>query len=126
MPFMDDLSKNVNALAQTTKKKSGEILELTKLNIELNTAKVDLSDLYERIGVIVYANRIKNIQESPEILELLKLIDVQLTKIKGIEKQMDAVKNVRTCEHCKRVISPDVKYCPYCNAPQSDNVNWVL
>lgn len=126
MSFWDDLQKNMNKTAQAGVKTTSKWLEIGKLNMALNAAKMDLSDLYERIGEMIYQNKIMDISHSQAVQELLHEVTRKKMKIKEIQAQINQVREIRACEQCGANLDETINYCPYCSAPQSDQVDWRL
>ncbi|MTM91618.1 zinc ribbon domain-containing protein, partial [Turicibacter sanguinis] len=62
MAFWDDFQKNMNKTANASIKTTSKWIEIGKLNVALNAAKLDLNDLYERIGEYVYQNKIVDVK----------------------------------------------------------------
>lgn len=126
MSFWDNLQKNMNKTAQAGVKTTSKWLEIGKLNMALNAARMDLSDLYERIGEMIYQNKIVDISHSETVQELFHRVTLQKMKIKEIQAQINQVREIRACEQCGAILDETTKYCPYCSAPQSDQVEWRL
>lgn len=126
MSFWDNLQKNMNKTAQAGVKTTSKWLEIGKLNMALNAARMDLSDLYERIGEMIYQNKIVDISHSETVQELFHQVTLQKMKIKEIQAQINQVREIRACEQCGAILDETTKYCPYCSAPQSDQVEWRL
>lgn len=126
MSFWDNLQKNMNKAAQSGVKTTSKWLEIGKLNMALNAAKMDLSDLYEQIGEMIYQNKMMDISHSQVVQELFHEVTRQKMKIKEIQAQISQVREIRSCEQCGEILDETTKYCPYCSAPQSDQVDWRL
>ncbi|MGL4338195.1 MAG: zinc-ribbon domain-containing protein [Turicibacter sp.] len=126
MTFMDEVQKTANKMAQATMKKSSELFEIGKLKMALNGAEMDLNELYQQIGQIVYAQKVKNMTDSPQIISLIKEITTQINKMKEIETQINAVKGIKICPRCMTEVTPYDKVCPNCLSPQPDTVDWRL
>lgn len=126
MAFWDDFQKNVNKTANASMKTTSKWIEIGKLNVSLNAAKLDLNEIYERIGEYVYQNRLVDVKQSDELQTLFHEVSNQKVKIKSIQAQLNQLKSVRRCEQCGAEIDPHTKYCPYCSAPQSDQLDWRI
>lgn len=126
MAFWDDFQKNVNKTANASVKTTSKWIEIGKLNVSLNAAKLDLNDIYERIGEYVYQNKIVDAKQSDELQQLFHEVSQQKMKIKTIQVQLNELRKIRRCEQCGAEIDPNTKYCPYCSAPQSDQLEWRI
>lgn len=94
MSFWDDLQKNMNKTAQAGVKTTSKWIEIGKLNMALNAAKLDLNDLYERIGEMVYTNKMMDLTHSEAIQELFHQVTQQKMKIRELQAQINQVKQL--------------------------------
>ena len=126
MAFWDDFQKNMNKTANASIKTTSKWIEIGKLNVALNAAKLDLNDLYERIGEYVYQNKIVDVKQSDELQELFHEVSQQKMKIREIQAQLNQMRSKYHCEQCVAEIDANTKYCPYCSAPQSNQIDWRI
>ncbi len=126
MAFWDDFQKTVSKSAEAGVKHTSKWIEIGKLTVSLNAAKLELNELFEQIGEYIYVNKMTEITQSETIQELFHQVSLQKAKIRTIQMQINQIKQIRTCENCGAVLDDDVKYCPYCRAPQSDQIDWHL
>ncbi|MFL0195167.1 hypothetical protein ACJDU8_06250 [Clostridium sp. WILCCON 0269] len=54
MSFLDNLSKTVGSAASTAAKKSGELVEITKINMSINKEEESINRVYAEIGKKFY------------------------------------------------------------------------
>lgn len=126
MAFWDDFQKTVSKTAEAGIKHTSKWVEIGKLSVSLNAAKLELNELFEQIGEYIYVNKITEINQSETIQELFHQVSLQKTKIRKIQRQISQIKQIRTCEICGAKLDDDAKYCPHCRAPQSDQIDWHL
>lgn len=126
MAFWDDFQKNLNKTADISVKTTNKWIEIGKLNISLNAAKLDLNEIYERIGEYVYESKLVDVKQSQELQELFHEVSKQKVKIREIQAQLNQLRNIYHCEQCGAEIDSNTKYCPYCSAPQSHQVEWRI
>ena len=126
MAFWDDVQKTMGKTAQTGIKQTSKWLELGKLSMSLNAAKLELNELFEQIGEYVYVNKVTDLKNSQTIQELFHQVSLQKSKIRNIQMQINQVKQIRTCENCGVTLDEQAKYCPQCQMPQSDQIDWQL
>lgn len=64
MAFWDDFQKTMSKTAETGIKQTSKWLEVGKLSMSLNAAKLELNELFEQIGEYVYVNKVTDLTHS--------------------------------------------------------------
>lgn len=121
MSILDDLTKKVTTTAKAVSKKSGDIFEITKLNLSISTEEEKILKTYSEIGENVYLSYKKEgrIDENiNEIIEKIGIITSSEETISQIKKKVLELKNLKSCASCGREIEYGVLYCPGCGAKQ--------
>ena len=120
MDFFNKLGKKASEAYKATTEKTGKLAEEVKLKLKMNENKGQISDLYTKIGEMVYQNHVR--EEKIDLNELLEQecikIDVLAGEIEEILNQIRELKNKKQCEKCFSEIDINVKYCPHCGAEQ--------
>jgi uncharacterized membrane protein YvbJ len=116
--ILENISKKVTEVAQVAAKKSSEVVEITKLNISINTEEDKIQKLYEEIGRIVY-NYFKSQENVPdELKEVCAEIQQSETNIKNHKRRILEIKSLKLCGNCGAELGEDVNFCPQCGARQ--------
>ncbi len=116
MEFINDLKKNLSGTAKDVKKKSSDIVEITRLTISIAADEEKIKKLIYELGSDVYASFGENCNCATAFE----------TKCNEIKKLEDAIKKNREkililrgsieCHSCKAVIEKDSNFCPKCGA----------
>lgn len=69
MPLFDNFTKKVGDVAKTAAKKSGDLVETTKINMSINSEEQKIKDIYIEIGKAVYLKYKNNEMLSPDLEE---------------------------------------------------------
>ena len=112
MALFDDLKNKVTATAKNVAQKSGELVEITKLNMSISTEQEKINKVYAEIGAAVYNSyKAGNVIGFDEQCQKIKESEdaIAVTKQKILE-----LKNAKTCSQCSSEISRDVSFCPKC------------
>ena len=118
MSVLEKFSKKITETAKAAAKKSGDIVEVTKLNMSINTEEDKVQKLYEEIGRIVY-NYFKSQENVPEELkEVCAEIQRSENIIKNYKKRILELKSLKLCDYCGAELEGDENFCPYCGARQ--------
>ena len=74
MAFWDDFQKTMSKTAESGIKQTNKWLEIGKLTMSLNAAKLELNDLFEQLGEYVYVHKTSDVTHSEELQELFHQI----------------------------------------------------
>ena len=122
MTFFESISKKVTDTAKAAARKSGDIVEVTKLNLNIAAEEDKIKRKYMEIGKAVYetyANR----EEIPHSFKVL------CEKVKEYEKNIEEMKTkilqlkgLKNCPSCGAELDEDFAFCPKCGAEQEEPV----
>lgn len=121
MALMDKLSKiakSVSDEAVNAAKKSGELIEITKLNHAISAEEDKISAILPKMGNICY-QRFKNGENiDPELLNYCNKIEEIKAGIAILRQKILDVKNVKICASCGSELAPEIVFCSKCGAKQ--------
>lgn len=120
MPFFDNLGKKVGEAAQAAAKKSNELVEVTKLNMAVNSEEDKANKLYGEMGRKIYENYKQGMQTSPDFSSEFEQLNVCEQNIKDIRKKIMDLKNVKLCQKCGAELAETAMFCPKCGAKQEE------
>lgn len=139
MNLKDSMSKLTNTIEESTKsvaktlesgankvaKKSGVLVEISKLNINVASEEEKAKNLYEQLGKAIFEDYTKGhtvdeamIGDCNDILEIEK-------NIKELKVRINILKNIKKCPNCDTEMKLNTVYCPKCGAKQEnyDDIN---
>jgi len=123
MAFLENLGKKVGEAAQAAAKKSGELVEVTKLNVNINSEEDKIQKLYAQIGKSVYEKYCQSGAVEDYIKEACETIAVHEQNIKSLREKIAEVKGTKTCISCGADMERTQIFCSKCGArndiPQS-------
>ncbi len=114
MAFLENLTKKVGEAAQTAAKKSGELVEITKLNLSVNAEEDKINKLYLQIGKKIYASYISGVPADNTIEEDCRTITEHEGVIKELKEKIMDVKNVKACMGCGAEMEKNAMFCVKC------------
>ena len=122
MDFFDKLGQKASEAYKVTADKTGKLAKETNLKFKMSDLKNQISDIYEEIGKLIYEQHVReeNIDVEKQIEEKCTKIDVLSDEIESILKECMELKNKRQCPKCQTQIDKEVKFCPECGEPQTN------
>lgn len=123
MPFMDHLSKiakSVGDTAQSAAKKSAEMLEVTKLNMSIQSEQDKIKAVKSEIGDIVFKKFSQGLNIEADLLEACGKITALQQNIDAIHKKIAELKNIKLCSTCGAELELNTVFCPKCGSKQAE------
>ncbi|HHV59915.1 MAG TPA: zinc ribbon domain-containing protein [Clostridiaceae bacterium] len=118
MSFFDNLSKKVSNTAKSAAKKSSNLVEIAKLNMNISSEEDKINKLYAEIGKIAYSSYSAGKEVPEEYKTQCESIKTCLDNIKNFKKQIMALKQIKECPSCGNELEIDAVFCSKCGAKQ--------
>ena len=112
MSFFDNLGQKLNDVGQTTIKKTKDLADTAKMNLEISEEERKISDAHEQIGKWYAAKH--RMQADPEIQNWMDAIFASEAKIKACRDNLGQIKGETSCPQCGASIAADAQFCPNC------------
>lgn len=119
--FIDSLKKGFSVVAEETKKitktvagKTGNLVDVTKLNIALNDTDKKVKAIYEKMGRIVYQKYSEGIAVTDEFTDLCEEIDEFVAEQESLRDQIAEIKKSVVCPACGKSNDKDSEFCSKC------------
>jgi RNA polymerase subunit RPABC4/transcription elongation factor Spt4 len=114
MSLWEDISKKVSKGTKVVSQKSGELLEVTKIRLDMASEKDKIRKLYEEIGKAVYNSHKDGVRREAEIEANCQLIDEIQYKIRRLNQKIVQIKGGSLCKRCGEVVGSNQRYCHGC------------
>jgi len=118
MAFFENISKKVTDTAKAAARKSGDLMEVTKLNLNIGAEEDKIKRKFMEIGKTVY-EAYKKGEELPyacrDLCEKVKEYERNIEEMKAKVLQLKGLKN---CPSCGAELDEEFAYCPKCGAKQ--------
>lgn len=116
MGFFDSIGSRISNVGNQVSSKVSNSGEQLKLSSEINGLKAQISQHYQKLGEMYYAENRENADPQDYAAEcdvIAQLKDLIAQK----EKQIKDIKAQITCPVCGKSIAADSVFCPNCGAP---------
>lgn len=120
MEFFNKLGDLANKTYKSASQKTGEIAKEAKIKMKMNENKSKITDLYEKIGKIVYQKHTNGEEIKDDLDSYCSQIDEISKEQEKMQEELLALKNKRICENCYSEIELNIKYCPHCGFEQTN------
>lgn len=114
MNRIDELLNKAKAVAGAAGKKTEEMLEASKLKIQVVQINSDIEKIYKRIGELMYSQSRNNISASAEIEEAMNQIDKLYIDAAAFNEKINGMQKFVKCANCGAANSSDSIFCARC------------
>lgn len=110
------LKSRIKDTAESAGKIAGDMVELTRMKMQVAQYKSELSKAHEKLGAMIY-NMMKVDEEDTSAVNVcIDEIDYILDKIQEAEEKVKELRKVSCCQSCGMEIPADACFCPKCGA----------
>ena len=108
--LFSDLKQKVN----TAVKKSGELVEVTKLKMALGDTKNELEAQFKKLGEMVYLAAKTDEPQEANAEEIIAKIDELKETLHQQEVSIADLTSKKVCDSCGKTSSEDAAFCASC------------
>lgn len=102
--------------ADAAGKTAVNMLNATKLNLQIFDLNTEIEILYKEIGKMVYSVHVGNEGDQNALQVKFQLIDEKLSKIRDLQEQLNAQRAEVFCPNCGKQCKKDDTFCSQCGA----------
>lgn len=114
MTTFEDILNLARDAAQTAGQKTTEIVDTTKLKMEISRAEKELAATYEGLGRLVYDAK-KGAEDVSELMDACVVtIDEQTERLAQLRDRLASKKHAVRCPVCGLYNEQDAVYCKSC------------
>lgn len=113
---MDKFFSDMKNTARSAVKKSGELLELTKLKMAAADTKSEIQSKFAELGKLIYEAQKLGNEDSEKTEELLQSLDELHETLSEQEAKLSELKKQKACGVCGNICETKAEYCSKCGA----------
>ena len=110
---MDKLFSDLKNTAKTAAKKSGDLLEISKLKLAVMETRSRIDDAFQKLGKLVYDSA-KNSDVEFDAESVISEIDELFNTLDEKQEQYAALKNEKKCNVCGEMNALKAVFCSNC------------
>lgn len=118
MSVLDNFTKKVSDTARAAAKKSGNVVEITKLNMNIGAEEDKIRKLYSEMGKLLYDVYSDGGQVPEDLLAYCGKIDSIYAGIEEMRTKILELRNVKVCPDCGHELELDMAFCYKCGKSQ--------
>lgn len=116
MNTFDDFIEKARDVCSVAGKKTGEVVEISKLKLECVKLNSEIKKLYEKLGSTVYSMMKSSYENQTVIDSLTEEIDENLAELADLNERISDLKNISICNVCGAKNPVDNYYCAKCGS----------
>lgn len=120
MGILDDVVINAKSAAEAVGKKAGQIVDVSKLRINIAELNAEISKRYEALGQYVYETCRDKLAEDAEAIGKMAEIDGLKEQCAAVSKELNTKQNKVVCPNCGKQSANSAQFCSSCGAKLSE------
>lgn len=115
---IEEIKRSAQGAADRAVKKTNELTNFAKLNVNIKSGEAKLNAAFEEIGRLFYTAERTGIDYTTDIASAIMKADKIKADIEKSKKALAALRNLTICPACGNEISNDAAFCSFCGAKQ--------
>ncbi len=112
---MEKFFTEIKNTADKVIKKSGELVELSKVKFQIANTKSEIGANFKELGELVYHAQKSEAQPDTQIIEgTITKIDELYAKLEALMAENSSLKNEKLCPSCEKSNPNDAQFCLDC------------
>ncbi|MGI6778298.1 MAG: hypothetical protein ACOX7R_09895 [Acetivibrionales bacterium] len=118
MSILDNIGKKVTETAKTAAKRSGDIVEVTRLNMNIAAEEDKIKRVYNDIGKAVYKDYLLGKEVCESAREFCEKINGMEKSIEQMKEKILELRNIKVCPECGMELQIEMAFCHRCGVKQ--------
>ena len=111
MATFDEVISKAKTVAKTAGKKTSELIEITRLRLDIAEQEREMASIFEGLGRLIYDSKKTGEDPSSLVDECVASIDECQAKINELKRQIDEYRYTLRCKECGAPNPDDAAYC---------------
>lgn len=124
--LMNTIKEKITTTAGVAKKKSGELVEITRLKFSIMDTEGEIKKLLNDIGSMIYNAHKNDTEIDDSINDKCVEIDGLYAEITEAQARVDELRNLKSCASCGKKMPLGSEYCPACGTKATMDIEVEL
>jgi hypothetical protein len=112
--IFEDVIVSVKTAADVAYKKTGEVIDVSKIRLNIAEISKEICNNYEILGKLCYENQKSGEIAGEEAEKIISKIDSLLLDLKDKEAKLSQMRNKVKCQNCGNDNEPNYTFCSKC------------
>ncbi len=114
MGILENFVSNAKQAANVVGKKTGELVDTSKLKLQAAEINGDIRRSFEALGRALYEARKQDIQTTEEIDDIILLINHRYDELDEVNEQLTKLSSKTACPRCGEMNVKSANFCSRC------------
>ncbi|GGH12059.1 zinc ribbon domain-containing protein [Paenibacillus segetis] len=120
MAFFDKLGEKITSTSKDVAKKTKDLTEIAKINMQIGSEEDKLKSKYLEIGKLYY--ELFNEAPGEQFTNLCEEITASINQIDSSKRQILSIKGVKICTNCGAEVLQDAAFCGSCGVKVEEEI----
>lgn len=114
MAVFEEVISRAKAVAEAAGRKTGELVETTKLKVEIAELQKEIASLYEGLGRLIYDGKKSGESVDDMVDACIAHLEEQNAYLEELQDRILENKNAVRCAGCGAINDDSFRYCSQC------------
>jgi hypothetical protein len=125
MTLINNLGKKLGGIAQNAAKKSGDVVEITKLNLNINSEEDSIKKVFYEMGKYCYEGFERGEVTDEILIEFCNKIKEHKEIICSYNAKINQIKNIVICPSCGSEVEKIYTFCGKCGKELNEETEQI-
>lgn len=116
MGMFEDVFEKAKSVADMAGKKTGELVEISKLKISAADVQSKINREFQELGTLVYTASKEHADCTESVHERAEAIDTLYTELSELNEKISELRRMKKCPECESANPEDANFCLNCGA----------
>lgn len=110
------VSSAAESAARSASRRAGDVVDISKLNLQIRELNADIATLLRDAGQIIYDAHLGAENNDAMLAQILEQLDLKNAQVMELRARIDAIKSQQRCPICGATCGAEDRFCKACGA----------